>query len=112
MARLIVTAASEDTIADPGNRRSNYILVSVTDADGRPVNGLQERNFKVDPMIVGPGGALVDITDVRGGRLPGFYHIDVVPIRRETWKAGVYVFAVAVDNKRDQGQTLTSVLMD
>ena len=61
MARLIVVAFSEDTIAAPGNRQPNYIEVSVTDVDGEPVTGLGVSNFKVDPMIVGPGGALVDI---------------------------------------------------
>jgi hypothetical protein len=112
MARLIVTAFSEDTIAAPGNRRPNYIIVSVTDADGVPVTGLDEKNFKVDPMIVGPGGALVNITGVSGGRLPGFYHINVLPIRAETWKKGVYIFAVAVERRGDRGQTLATVLMD
>ena len=107
MARLIVTAFSEDTIAAPVNRQPNYIVVSVTDVNGAPVTGLGASNFKVDPMIVGPGGALV-----RAGRLPGFYHIDVVPIRRETWKKGVYIFAIAVERKADKGQTLASVLMD
>lgn len=63
-------------------------------------------------MIVGPGGALVNITDVAPGRLPGFYHINVVPIRRETWKVGVYIFAVATERGSDQGQTLATVLMD
>ncbi|WP_420207880.1 hypothetical protein [Candidatus Electronema sp. JC] len=88
--RLVVAAASEDGIADPGNRRPNYLVVSVTDINGEPVTGLEASSFKVDPMIVGPGGALVEITAVRAGRLPGFYHIDLVPIRRETWKQGVY----------------------
>jgi hypothetical protein len=36
----------------------------------------------------------------------------VLPIRAETWKAGTYIFAVAVDHAPDKGQTLTSVLMD
>lgn len=112
MARLIVTASSEDTIADPGNRRPNYIVVSATDPNGDPVTGLGKSNFKVDPMIVGPGGALVNVKRVTAGRLPGFYHIDVVPIRRETWKSGVYIFAVAAENGADKGQTLTNVLMD
>ena len=112
MARLIVSAFSEDTIAAPGNRQPNYLLVSVTDADGVPVTGLTVAQFKVDPMIVGPGGALVDITSVNAGRLPGFYTIRVVPIRAETWKAGVYVFAVAVERGRDKGQALATVLMD
>ena len=112
MARLIVVALSEDTIAAPGNRQSNYLEVSVTDANGEPATGLTVNNFKVDPMIVGPGGALVNITRVTPGRLPGFYHLDLVPINTQTWKAGVYIFAVAVQRGADKGQTLASVLMD
>jgi len=112
MARLIVTVFSEDTIAAPGNRQLNYIVMSVTDVDGVPVTGIGASNVKVDPMIVGPGGALVNITSVTPGRLPGFYHINVVPIRTETWKAGVYIFAVAVEKGVDKGQTLATVLMD
>src|SRR5437763_12209371 len=86
MSLLIVNAASEDTIAAPGNRQPNYITVSVTDAAGVPTTGLTAADFNVDPMIVGPGGALVNITSVTAGRLPGFYLIDVLPIRTETWK--------------------------
>jgi hypothetical protein len=112
MSLLIVNAASEDTIAAPGNRQPNYITVSVTDANGAPVTGLAAADFKVDPMIVGPGGALVNITTVLAGRLPGFYLIDVVPIRAETWKSGTYIFAVAVNHNGNQGQNLCSVLMD
>jgi hypothetical protein len=112
MARLIVNAFSEDTIATPGNRQPNYIIVSATDGNGVPATGLGAPNFKVDPMIVGPGGALVNITSVTAGRLPGFYLINVVPIRTETWKQGVYIFAVAVERGADKGQTLATVLMD
>ncbi|MFN2505854.1 MAG: hypothetical protein ABR540_16770 [Acidimicrobiales bacterium] len=112
MARLVVSAFSEDTIAAPGNRQPNYVIVSVTDANGTPVGGLTAPNFKVDPMIVGPGGALVNITRVVAGRLPGFYLIDLVPINTETWKAGVYILAVAVTRSADQGQALATVLMD
>lgn len=112
MAMLFVSSASEDTIAAPGNRQPNYILVSVTDSAGIPVTGLAAANFKVDPMIVGPGGALVNITSIVAGRLPGFYLVNVVPINTQTWKSGVYVFAVAVQRGADQGQALTTVLMD
>jgi hypothetical protein len=112
MARLIVTAFSEDTIAAPGNRQPNYIVASVTQASGAPVQGLGVANFKVDPMIVGPGGALVNIVSVAAGRLPGFYHINVVPIGTQTWKPGVYIFAVAVERGLDRGQTLATVLMN
>ncbi|MGQ0600906.1 MAG: hypothetical protein ACT4QE_04320 [Anaerolineales bacterium] len=112
MSRLIVSAMSEDTIAAPGNRRPNYLVASVTDDQGQPVTGLGAANFKVDPMIVGPGGALVNIVNTSAGRLPGFYHIDMLPIRTETWKAGTYLFAVAVQRGSDKGQALASVLMD
>jgi hypothetical protein len=112
MALLLVSALSEDTVAAPGNRNPDYIVVSVSHADGAPATGLSATNFRVDPVIVGPGGALVDITNVTPGRLPGFYLIDVVPIRTETWKAGVYIFAVAVTNGADKGQALAKVLMD
>ena len=112
MARLIVKAFSEDTIAAPGNRQPNYIVASITDINGVPVTGLAATNFKVDPMIVGPGGALVNIASVAPGRLPGFYHINVVPIGTQTWKGGVYIFAVSVDRGADHGQTLATVLMD
>jgi hypothetical protein len=73
MARLILEAMSEDTIASPGNRQSNYIVASVTDGNGLPVTGLGATNFKVDPMIVGAGGALVNITLTlsRSKRKPG-----------------------------------------
>lgn len=112
MARLIVSALSEDTIAAPGNRRENYITVSVSDLNGQAVTGLGIKNFEVDPMIVGPGGALVNITSATPGRLPGFYLVQVVPIRKETWKAGVYIFAIVVNSAKDRGQALASVLMD
>ena len=112
MSRLIVTAFSEDGIASPGNRQPNYIIVSVTDVNGMPITGLAIGNFRVDPMIVGAGGALVNITSVFGGRLPGFYLVNVVPIGTQTWKPGVYIFAVAVERATDRGQTLATVLMD
>lgn len=112
MALLIVSTFSEDTIAAPSNRQPNYLVVSVTDANGEPATGLAVGNFKVDPMIVGPGGALVNIVDVTPGRLPGFYLVRVLPIKTETWKAGVYIFCVAVENKADKGQALATVLMD
>ena len=112
MARLIVTAFTEDSIAAPGNRQPNYIVASVTDVNGSPVSGLAVNNFKVDPMIVGAGGALVNIVNISAGRLAGFYHINVLPIQTETWKAGVYIFAIAVEKGADRGQTLATVLMD
>jgi hypothetical protein len=114
MALLIVNAASEDTIAAPGNVNANYIVVSVTDSVGNPVTGLTATNFKVQPIIVGAGGALVNIESVAVPPYepPGFYIVRVVPISGQTWKSGTYIFAVAVTRGSDRGQNLASVLMD
>jgi hypothetical protein len=108
---LDVTAISENTIAHPGNRQPNYIIVSVSRENGEPVTGLSASNFKVYTLIVGPGGALVDISRVGGGA-QGFYFIDVIPIGTQTWKSGTYIFGITVTNGAEKGQTLTSVVMD
>ena len=63
-------------------------------------------------MVVGPGGSLVEVTSVTGGRLAGFYFVNVVPFKSETWKAGGYIFAVAVEANGNRGQALCSVLLD
>jgi hypothetical protein len=112
MARLIVTAITEDTVAAPGNRLSNYICVSVTDTEGNPISGLTQDDVKVDPMISAPGGVPVYIATFFEGRLPGFYYINVIPTEMHTWKHGVYIFAITVQKGDDKGQTLASVLMD
>ena len=52
------------------------------------------------------------IEHVVPGRLPGFYLVNVVPIGTETWKAGVYLFAISVTQGVKHGQTLTRVQMD
>src|SRR3990167_7963223 len=104
MARLIVNALSEDTIAAPGNTNTNYIVVSVT--------GLGIANFAVTPIIVGPGGSTGSTSSVTGGSLPGTYLVRVIPTAGQTWKAGVYIFAVAVTSGANRGQNLCSVLMD
>lgn len=110
--RLIVSAVSEDTIAAPGNRQPNYTVVSVTAVDGTPVTGLAISNFKIDAVIVGPGGSLVNIITVAPGRLPGFYLLQTVPIGTNTWKAGTYIFAVSVTQGIRHGQALAKVKMD
>ena len=62
-------------------------------------------------LIVGPGGALVNISSVTSPAA-GFYIVSVAPIPGQTWKSGVYIFGVAVAHGSDHGQSLCSVLMD
>ncbi len=110
---LQIQADSEDVIAEPGNRKPNYLVLSVSDADGNPVLNLTENNIQVDPMIVGPGGSLVEISRVQpSSRIQGFYFVDLKPIAGQTWKAGTYIFAVVVHMGGKRGQALARVLMD
>lgn len=111
MARLTVEAVSEDTVAAPEvERPTNHIVASVTDPNGEPVTGLTAANFRIDPMISG-NGAQVNVASVRAGRLPGFYHINVVPTPQEE-RRGIHVFAIAASRGADKGQTLATVAVD
>ncbi|HEU4881254.1 MAG TPA: hypothetical protein VFT45_03385 [Longimicrobium sp.] len=108
MALLIVNALGNERIADPGDRDESSILLSVTDATGQPVIGLQPADVRVDAMIVAAGGALVNVVRLWPGSLPGFYRVDLVPTGAFTWRAGEYDIAVAVTQGANKGQALAS----
>jgi hypothetical protein len=110
MARLTIEAVSEDTVAAP-ERPTNHIVASVTDPNGEPVTGLTAANFRIDPMISG-NGAKVTVAGVSAGRLPGFYHINVVPAPEGGRERGIHVFAIVASRGADKGQTLATVAVD
>lgn len=111
MAKLIVEASAEDSLAAPGNTGICWMILSVTNADGVPVTTLTAPNLQIHAPIVGPGGANVSIGSVEtlGS---GFYRIKLFPISGQTWKAGGYIFTVAVTSGADKGQTLASMMLD
>ncbi len=110
MARLNVEAVAEDTLTAPEERPSNRIVASVTDPNGEPVTGLTAANFRIDPMAAS-NGAQVNVQRVSAGRLPGFYHIDVVPANGAGHRK-VGVFAIAASRGIDKGQTLATFAVD
>lgn len=110
MARLTVEAVAEDAIAAPEERPTNRIVASVTDPNGEPVEGLTAANFRIDPMAAA-NGARVNVARVSAGRLPGFYHIDVVPGNGSAPRK-VCVFAIAASRGFDKGQTLATFAVD
>jgi hypothetical protein len=113
MARLIVTAIAEDTIAAPGNAQDSYIVVSVTEANGVAVTGLAMANFKLGSPIVGPGGSISHINSVSaGGAVSGVYILRIGPLAGQKWKSGVYIWSVAVKRGSNHGQALCTTLMD
>ncbi len=113
MARLIVNAIAEDTIAAPGNALDSYIVVSVTDSNGVAVAGLAMANFTLGSPIVGPGGSLSHIVSVGGGgAVSGVYILRIGPLAGQKWKSGVYIWSVRVTSGANTGQTLCTTLMN
>src|SRR3954464_2672130 len=113
MARLVVDAIAEDTIAAPSNALDSYIVVSVTESNGVAVSGLTAANFHLGSPIVGPGGSLSHITSVGGGgSVAGVYVLRIAPLAGQTWKSGVYIWSVRVTSGSNAGQTLCTTQMD
>jgi len=109
MAKLTVHAVAEDTVASPGNANSLSIVVSVEDQNGLAVGALGLGDFGVGSEI---GGSIGQISTITNGESPGVYLIQLLPLEGQTWKAGPYVFSVAVNTGSDQGLTLCSLSMD
>jgi|JI6StandDraft_1071083.scaffolds.fasta_scaffold905130_2 hypothetical protein len=112
MSRLIVNAIIEDSIASPGNDKDAYMIVSVQDSNGLPVENLTMSSFVVGSEVVGAGGSISHINMVRNGKLPGIYVLFLGPSAETTWKLGVYIWSVRVSNGTSQGTALCSCLMD
>jgi hypothetical protein len=112
MARLIIEALAEDTIASPNNREQLYVVASVTATSGTPITGLSAANFNIQAVIVAPFGAQVQFGPLFIAPHPGVYGLGLVPVSNYVWKQGVYLFYVVVNRGTDQGQTLLQVMLD
>ena len=121
MGRLVIEArgtAAEGPVvqgvAAVGNSAPLKFIVSVTDADGVPVNGLAAADFSIHAILVGAGGSLVEIASAGGGQ-HGDYRLDFVPVTYQgtqyTWAFGRYIFVLAVTHGVDQGPTVCSVFV-
>ena len=84
MSRLIVNAIIEDSIASPGNDKDAYMIVSVQDSNGLPVENLTMSSFVVGSEVVGAGGSISHINMVRNGKLPGIYVLFLGPSAETT----------------------------
>jgi hypothetical protein len=99
MARLIVEAAADASVV-AGSTQLVNLFVSVTDAAGRPVQGLSIQNFQVwgvNPLW----GALVELqhfSDLGAGGTfpPGFYSLGIARPANKEWEAEAYIVPVVV----------------
>jgi hypothetical protein len=113
-AALTVDGQATFGMAAAGNSGNAYIVLSVNDQKGAAVSGLGPTNFKIDPTIVAPGGAKVDIKRATESYYsPGFYIIEIAPTiykgTQYTWKKGSYLLAISVERAADRGQTVVEL---
>jgi len=113
-AALNVEGEASPINAAPGNSENVGLVISVTDQNGAAVRGLSDANFKVDATIVAPGGAHVDVKRAdESFYAPGFYILEIAPTThmgtQYTWKSGVYLFSVTVQNSADRGQAVVEM---
>jgi hypothetical protein len=113
-AALNVEGEASPINAAPENSENAGLVVSVTDQNGAAVRGLGDANFKVDATIVAPGGAFVDIKRAdESFYAPGFYILEIAPTTymgtQYTWKSGVYLFSVTVQNGANRGQAVVEL---
>lgn len=111
MARLIVDARGHGIRARAGNTNSARLLVSVSDDEGRGVDGLATSAFRLTTMLVPAGGSTLEITAKRrvGSPLPGLYTLSVAPTSARAWRGGLYILALGVSERRGEGQTLVEL---
>jgi hypothetical protein len=105
MSLLIVTAAASPLFGD------FLVVVSVTDADGKPVKGLKVANFKIY-MMASLNHAFANNRPVsKVTESPdGFYIVQLKPNKvQPTLPNGHYVLGVIVTSgKTNNGQTVTT----
>lgn len=112
MPKLTIAALVEIAGASPGNNERSCICLAITDRDGKGVLGLTDSNFRVDSLLVAPGGSGVNIDTVLSHLGLGFYTLDIVPGGSSTWDPGVFILGVKVENEDDDGLKLVRLVME
>ena len=103
------------SLVTPTAQGEANIVVSVTDPNGVPITGLGQANFQIMmiPELTPFPAKINTFVEYKVTfppvSLPGVYEIGVVP-NDGSWLRVPYSFAVAVTQKKNQGQTV--VLMD
>lgn len=112
MEKWTVTAANGNIQAKSGNNHPLFIIVSIEDANGAPVQALTVDNFNLAAEV--PGGVSFSVwLTVSAGRLPGVYVFSVMPYPPgHTWVRGLFVFSIAVHSQAARGQTLCSSVLN
>lgn len=111
MARLTVEARGHGIRARAGNTNSARLVVSVSDEEGRGVDGLATTAFRLTTALVPAGGSALEITSKRriNGLLTGLYSVSVTPVSGRAWRAGRYVLGLGIRERRGDGQTLVEL---
>lgn len=113
MSRMIIKAVVDVGYASIGGNEGIGLLISVTDADGRPYTGLQQQNFQVQLMFDWFEGmpTNVFIFDEENKQafmqehVPGIYGI-VFNNANNVWSPTLYSVIIKVKEDQNHGQTI------
>lgn len=117
MAKLTVQATRGSSTAVDATVSPVTLCVSVTDEEGKPIDGLSKQAFRLTVLqtlpIGGEAGNIyipIEISGVDqfglapGGLGPGFYHVGIKPTAPWSWGAGRIVLGLAVERTRVAGE--------
>lgn len=115
MARMILNLAVDPGFAQAGNEVGVGLLVSVTDADGRPYTGLWEKNFTIQLMwdwfkgeSVREGLFMEEAKkNFTGEHVEGVYGLVIWP-DHNVWSGHRYHIIVQVREDQNRGQMVSS----
>jgi hypothetical protein len=117
MALLLVTADTNSSGVPSGTRDHVFLLISVTDRNGKPITGLTfspwggPGNIQFKDEVVARGGSGVEINPNPHGYYepaPGFYQVEFIPAAAWTWIPGKWTILIHVKQGQNEGQTITS----
>ncbi|OGF54097.1 MAG: hypothetical protein A2Z21_08375 [Candidatus Fraserbacteria bacterium RBG_16_55_9] len=102
---LLIQAVASSRTAGPGSTDIASIYVTVQSSAGL-MDGLTDASFSVFAEQIPAQGCLVNLVQVRTGRL-GVYRLDIVPgVSGCFWRLGDYVLSVSVRSGSQSGAAL------
>lgn len=115
MARMILEAVADASLVHPaqtiGGTGGVGLLISVTDADGKPFTGLLQRNFKVQLMFnwfegeaTSTGSFLEEATQsFTGEHIPGIYSFVIFLANNGLWSARTFSVIIQATDGQTRG---------
>ena len=108
MAILHIKMVAGTGVASSGNAGPAFIVVSVTDQEGRPELSIAENEVTFS-AVVNPSGISEQMTHLINHSDRGFYFFSLFPGTggiEEQWQQGEYIIGLAIEAAAGRGQSV------